>query len=63
MGSGDCVDTSAPLAAHPTSGQVVRFQVSDARPDAQIGIDELADEGRSPPWGSPAAATSTDATG
>ena len=39
------VDTSAPLAAHPTSGQVVRFQVSDARPDAQIGIDELADEG------------------
>lgn len=41
------VDTSAPLAAHPTSGQVVRFQVSDARPDAQIGIDELADEGLS----------------
>ena len=39
------VDTSAPLAAHPTSGQVVRFQVSDARPDDQIGIDELADEG------------------
>lgn len=41
------VDTSAPLAAHPTSGQVVRFQVCDARPDAQIGIDELADEGLS----------------
>ena len=41
------VDTSAPLAAHPTSGQVIRFQVSDARPDAQIGIDELADEGLS----------------
>ena len=41
------VDTSAPLAAHPTSGQVIRFQVCDARPDAQIGIDELADEGLS----------------
>lgn len=41
------VETSAPLAAHPTSGQVIRFQVSDARPDAQIGIDELADEGLS----------------
>lgn len=41
------VDTSAPLAARPTSGQVIRFQVADARPDAQIGIDELADEGLS----------------
>ncbi len=41
MGSGAWIPP--PLAAHPTQ-QVVRFQVS-TRPDDQIGIDELADEG------------------
>ncbi|MDC4233109.1 hypothetical protein M3T53_05200 [Actinomyces sp. B33] len=39
------VDTSAPLAALPRAGRILRFQVADARPDDQIGVDDLADEG------------------
>ena len=36
-------DTSAPLAVRPARGAVVRFQVMDARPDEQIGWDQLSD--------------------
>ncbi|WP_165218299.1 DAK2 domain-containing protein [Schaalia sp. ZJ1691] len=40
-------DTSAPIAAVPRCGRTIRFQVSDARPDADIGVDDLQDEGLS----------------
>ncbi|WP_026459396.1 hypothetical protein [Schaalia vaccimaxillae] len=39
------VDTAAPLAILPRTGRTLRFQVADARPDDQIGVDDLADEG------------------
>lgn len=39
------VDTSAPLAARPRSGRLIRFAVADARTDEELGVDELADEG------------------
>lgn len=40
-------DTSAPIAVIPRNGRTIRFQVADARPDAMIGVDELAAEGLS----------------
>lgn len=39
------LDTSAPLAARPRSGRIIRFAVADSRPDEELGVDELADEG------------------
>lgn len=37
-------DTSAPLAVRPRGGALLRFQVADARPDEELGVDELDDE-------------------
>lgn len=39
------VDTSAPLSARPRTGRIIRFAVADSRPDEEIGVDELANEG------------------
>ena len=37
-------DTSAPLSVRPKDGALLRFQVVDARPDEELGVDELDEE-------------------
>lgn len=39
------VDTSAPLSVHPRFGRTLRFCVADARPDEELGVDELDNTG------------------
>lgn len=38
------VDTSAPLAARPRTGRLIRFAIADARPDEELGVDELDED-------------------
>lgn len=37
------IDTSAPLSLRPRQGRILRFQVTDSRPDEVIGEDSLSD--------------------